>query len=333
MLDLSVIIPIYNTPTPDLQRCFASVLELDPIAYEVLLIDDGSETRIGELCTEFTSKHPNFRYIHKANGGVSSARNLGISQAKGRYLTFLDADDRIIGKSIAQHIPADNFQDLVIFDMLLTQRGQDNVWPAFNLPQGILDRQQVLYQLCTASSISGPVAKLYKTQFLQERNLQFNPEFIAGEDWMFVCDYIMQAQHFLYQKECAYQYFREASTSQSRFARFPDKMLSNQLDRYARKQQVMEQQQWTMYSAEKLQSLAAVELIENLFNSASDLLMLKKLTPERKSRIFLAVSRARTRLDNSVGKKTRLKLFILLKFPIALWPMAKMRQLYLRNRG
>lgn len=332
MPDLSIIVPIYNTPINMLQRCFASVGAWKELSYEVLLIDDGSDAAVGDFCRGYAKEHPAFRYFYKENGGVSSARNLGIEQAQGRYLTFVDADDLLIGAAVEKHVPAEDGADLVFFDILLTQNGFDSVWPAFAYDGGTLDRQQVIFQLCTSASITGPVAKLYKTQLLQAHNIRFNTEFVTGEDWMFVCDYIQRANSFLYHSVCTYQYFREAVTLQTRFARFPDKMLSNQLSRYARKQQVMGAQTWTMYSAEQVYRLAATELVENLFNSAADLLLLGKLTPERKRLIRDAVAKAGERLDGSTGKKTRIKLLVLCKFPFALWPLAQMRRQYLKRK-
>lgn len=332
MTDLSIIIPIYNTPIKMLERCFASVGAWKALRYEVLLIDDGSEAETGSFCSGYAQEHPNFRYLYKENGGVSSARNLGIQEARGRYLTFVDADDLLFWEAVEQHFPADGAADLVFFDILLTQNGSDSVWSAFRHDAGALERQQVIFQLCTSASITGPVAKLYKSQLLRTHNIRFNTEFVTGEDWMFVCDYIQQAESFLYHSVCAYQYFREAVTLQTRFARFPDKMLSNQLSRYARKQQVMGQQNWTMYPAEQVYRLAATELVENLFNSAADLLLLGKLTPERKALIREAVAEAGKKLDGSTGKKTRMKLFVLCKFPAALWPLAQMRRQYLKRK-
>ena len=332
MTDLSIIIPIYNTPIKMLERCFASVGNWKDLTYEVLLVDDGSEAEIGSFCSGYAQSHSQFRYFYKENGGASSARNLGIEKAQGRYLTFVDADDLIFPEEMEKYVPGEETVDLVLFDILLTQNGSDSVWSAFPHDAGALERQQVIYQLCTSSSITGPVAKLYKTQLLQTHNIRFNTEFITGEDWMFVCDYVLHAHSFLYHPVCAYQYFREAVTLQTRFSRFPDKMLSNQLDRYARKQQVIGQQSWTLYPAEQVCRLAATELVENLFNSAADLLLLGKLTPERKALIRKAAAQAGTKLDGSVGKKTRMKLLVLCKFPVALWPLAQMRRQYLKRK-
>jgi len=93
---ISVVIPVYNAENYVL-RAAASVLD-QPCAehLELLLIDDGSEDRSGAICDEIAAAHgapAQVRVFHQENGGVSSARNLGIREAKGAYLAFLDADD------------------------------------------------------------------------------------------------------------------------------------------------------------------------------------------------------------------------------------------------
>ena len=332
MTDLSVIIPIYNTPVEDLERCFRSVCALKEISFEALLIDDGSAPEVGAFCRDYAENTPGFTYRYKENGGVSSARNLGMTMATGRYITFLDADDILLPDTLVKHMPQGEDMDLVLFDILLTQRGSDSVWRAFDLPRGQLTREQALYRLCTAARISGPVAKLYKRSLLQQHGLTFDTRFIAGEDWMFVCEYLMKAERISYCDECSYQYFREESTGQSRMARFPDKMLHNQLARYERKQQLIASETWTQYAKEQILSLAAVELIENLFNSAADLLLIGQYTKPRKLQIREAVSQAGKLLTGAVPKKTRIKLCVLEHCPPTLWLLASLRAGYLKMK-
>lgn len=332
MPDLSVIIPIYNTPLDMLQRCFQSVLSLKGCDFEALLIDDGSKEAVGDYCKAYAAENPEFRYIRKENGGASSARNLGIAEAAGRYLTFLDADDILIGEPLKENLPEAEGPDMIIFDMLLTQRGTDSVWYGFDCPSGPISRQQFLYQLFTASSISGPCAKLYKTELLRKENLSFDTTFISGEDWMFVCDCGLLTENIAYCKETSYQYFREDSTGLSRTVRFPDKMLQNQLARYERKRRLISTENWTDYAPADILSLSAVELIENLFNSAADLLLAKQYTRERKTLIRDAVAQAGTLLAPPTPKKTLLKHKVLTAFPILLWPLALLRALYLKQK-
>lgn len=93
MPDLSVIIPVYNTEKY-LKQCIVSALPQKGQNIELILVDDGSTDNSSVLCDDFQKKYPEIvRVIHKANGGLSDARNVGIEKAKGKYLMFLDSDD------------------------------------------------------------------------------------------------------------------------------------------------------------------------------------------------------------------------------------------------
>ena len=91
---ISIIVPVYNVEKY-LHRCVDSVLAQTHQNIEVLLIDDGSQDNSGKICDEYAEKDARVRVFHKENGGVSSARNLGLIEAKGEYIGFVDADDYI----------------------------------------------------------------------------------------------------------------------------------------------------------------------------------------------------------------------------------------------
>lgn len=94
MLKLSVIIPVYNVEKY-LKKCIESVLIQKIDKSEIILVDDGSTDKSGIICDEYSKKYDNVNVIHKKNGGLSSARNAGIKEAKGEYLMFVDSDDFI----------------------------------------------------------------------------------------------------------------------------------------------------------------------------------------------------------------------------------------------
>ncbi|KGF09402.1 hypothetical protein HMPREF1635_03025 [Clostridiales bacterium S5-A14a] len=91
---LSVIIPVYNIEEY-IERCVESVLAQDYPNFEVILVDDGSQDNSGKLCDLLSEKYSLVRVIHKPNGGQSEARNIGIEDAKGDYIIFIDGDDFI----------------------------------------------------------------------------------------------------------------------------------------------------------------------------------------------------------------------------------------------
>ena len=89
---ISVVVPVHNTEKY-LPRCIESLLEQDFYDFELLLIDDGSKDNSGKICDEYAKKDHRIQVHHKKNGGVSSARNVGIDMAKGKWICFVDSDD------------------------------------------------------------------------------------------------------------------------------------------------------------------------------------------------------------------------------------------------
>ncbi|MES9963124.1 MAG: glycosyltransferase family A protein [Candidatus Sedimenticola sp. 20ELBAFRAG] len=110
-MQISAVIPTHNRATV-LERALASVLTQTHPAMEVIVVDDGSEDRTRELLTQ---KFPSVRYLHQPNQGVSSARNLGIANARGDWIAFLDSDDEWLpGKLQAQKELLSNQPDIRI---------------------------------------------------------------------------------------------------------------------------------------------------------------------------------------------------------------------------
>ena len=91
---ISIIVPVYNAEK-ELQRCVDSIFRQSFSDWELLLIDDGSRDGSPMLCDRLAGQDPRVRVCHKENGGVSSARNLGIRRAEGEYLFFTDSDDTL----------------------------------------------------------------------------------------------------------------------------------------------------------------------------------------------------------------------------------------------
>ena len=89
---ISVVIPVYKVEDY-LHRCVDSVLNQTMEDLEIILVDDGSPDNCPKICDDYAAEHENIFAFHKVNGGLSSARNVGIKNAHGKYLFFLDSDD------------------------------------------------------------------------------------------------------------------------------------------------------------------------------------------------------------------------------------------------
>ena len=118
MPKISVIVPVYNTEKY-LHRCIDSILDQTFTDFELLLIDDGSTDSSGTICDEYAAKDSRVRVFHKENGGVSSARNMGLDNAYGEWITFVDSDDYLIDQSGLTLLARTNIEaDLIIFSYL-----------------------------------------------------------------------------------------------------------------------------------------------------------------------------------------------------------------------
>ncbi len=114
---ISVIIPVYNVEEY-LRECVDSVLVQTYQNFEIILVDDGSTDSSGEICDEYLEKDDRITVIHQKNGGLSAARNSGLSEAEGKYVYFLDSDDYITDNSLETlvEIAEKDNSDIVFFD-------------------------------------------------------------------------------------------------------------------------------------------------------------------------------------------------------------------------
>lgn len=98
---ISIIIPVFNVEKY-LEECINSVLKQSFQDYEIILVDDGSQDKSGEMCDYYAGICEKITVIHKKNGGLSDARNVGVKAAKGEYILFLDSDDYIASESLEE---------------------------------------------------------------------------------------------------------------------------------------------------------------------------------------------------------------------------------------
>lgn len=89
---VSIIVPVYNVE-PYLSECIQSLINQTYTNIEIILVDDGSKDKSGQICDEFTKKDSRIKVIHKQNEGLGLARNSGLAKASGKYVTFIDSDD------------------------------------------------------------------------------------------------------------------------------------------------------------------------------------------------------------------------------------------------
>ncbi len=112
-LKLSIVVPIYKVEQY-LHKCIDGLLDqnLPQDEYEIILVDDGSPDRCGEICEGYAARFDNIKVVHRENGGLSAARNSGIEVAQGKYIQFVDSDDYLepnvlkilVNKMVVDHL-------------------------------------------------------------------------------------------------------------------------------------------------------------------------------------------------------------------------------------
>ncbi len=172
MTDLiSIIIPVYNVEKY-IRKCLDSVICQTYKNLEIIVVDDGSPDNCGKICDEYAEKDQRIKVIHKENGGLSSARNVGIDAACGRYLCFLDSDDYIIETYVEKLYNAMTETDADIVQCEFIETAGDD---AVSIPEdkkiSIIDGKAMIGKLYDYYGISAPTVvvwtKLYKKELFE----------------------------------------------------------------------------------------------------------------------------------------------------------------------
>lgn len=177
---VSVIVPVYNVEKY-IHKCVDSILSQSFTDFELYLVDDGSLDNCGKICDEYAKKDSRIIVIHKANGGLSDARNVAIDVAKGDYLTFIDSDDYVSETHLESLYTAlkDTDSDMAVAN--ITSFSDEKIDEEFYKPaesRKVLSGKEVfstIYQPCACAKlykrkvfddIRYPVGKLYEDTFI-----------------------------------------------------------------------------------------------------------------------------------------------------------------------
>lgn len=199
---VSVIVPVYKAEKY-LHRCVDSILAQSYADFELLLIDDGSPDNSGAICDEYAAKDSRVRVFHKENGGVSSARNLGLDNARGEWITFVDSDDYIEQDFLS--IPNDVVEDLLIQNYKMFNI--DNHVNVFKKTVVIeSDVREFISENLHQEWLRTPWAKFFKTFIIKNNNIQFPIGVKIGEDALFVQAYLCHTKSVRYIASAAYMY-------------------------------------------------------------------------------------------------------------------------------
>lgn len=211
---VSIIVPVYNTKKEYLSKCIESLTNQAYENLEILLIDDGSLSETADFLDDYQKRYDNIRVIHKKNEGVSIARNVGLDNALGKWIMFVDADD-ILPVDSVKKIVLDDSADVILGKVCFNWNGSREVGDeqydmitqetnVKNIKQELI--KSILLMESRTSSMGAVWGKVYKKKFLEDNNIRFAKYIKLGEDIMFNIRAYLNASNILISKDVVYEY-------------------------------------------------------------------------------------------------------------------------------
>lgn len=190
---ISIIVPVYNAEYT-INRCINSILNQTFYDWELLLIDDGSKDNSKCICDIYAAKDKRIKVFHKENGGVSSARNLGLDNAKGKWITFIDSDDCIYENIF--NLISSHDEDLLIFNYDIDYNGIIQGGESIPHYYNSYPIKTILNKYIYIELFRTPWSKFFKRHLIN--TLRFDTRIAIGEDSLFVLKYFQRCKSFFF---------------------------------------------------------------------------------------------------------------------------------------
>ena len=215
---ISVIVPVYNVEKY-LRRCVDSILAQTFTDFELLLIDDGSKDKSGEICDEYAKTDNRVKVFHKENGGVSSARNLGLDNAKGEWICFCDADDWVLSEWLQA------FSLLILGNEDIIFSGYISIYNEIKnkvfIEKPYSSKKDLVLSLGIKEIWGYIWCKCFKKSIIDKYHLRFNTNYSIWEDASFIYKFMRYADVFKITQAAYYCYnkpdYTEKYTSPNKF--------------------------------------------------------------------------------------------------------------------
>lgn len=202
MTKYTVIIPAYHAEKT-LGRCLDSLLSQGRSDIRILLINDGSTDGTEALALEYCRKEPRIEYHRKENGGVSSARNLGLDLACSEYISFVDSDDYVM-PGYFDTLDAIGSSDLLVFDRCHTGGSLRDDTEVFRRLEAMTDTHDRLELLMESKKIMQPVNKCFRLSLIRRFDIHFDETLHIGEDFAFCMAYAVRCGTIAVSREKSY---------------------------------------------------------------------------------------------------------------------------------
>lgn len=307
--ELSFIIPVFNKEVSQFNNCIKSILRIKNKKFEIIIIDDGSTLRKSREYKKIIKHIPNIKYYYKTNGGVSSARNMGIMKATGKYIFFVDADDQLIVDSLNKINLKDENSQLVIFNVEKVHYNKKYII-SLKKNSGNVSLAFVLKKLLNDGLLNWVYAKLYLREWLLTNNITFDTSMKLGEDLDFVYKSLINAQQIKYINMAVYKYFFDTSTGIERSINFPIRILKDTYLVYKLRTSILDKIEISEKNKQEYENILKERAINGFFEVYKNLIILdmwnyKKLSINFNNYISLL------NLNNKLSFMSKLKVIIL----------------------
>lgn len=219
---VSVIMPVYKVEAY-VGRAIESVLGQTLDDLELLVVDDGSPDRSGEICDAYAARDPRVQVFHRENGGAPAARNYAIERARGEYLCFFDSDDWVEPRMLEDmyRMGHDNDLQLVISGFYIDTYGSDDpgnfLRQILHVPTQVFESQRQFreqaWRLFDVNQFYSPWNKLYRRDYVEEHHLRFPQTF--WDDFPFVLSVIADVERVGVTGEAYYHFIRAREESET----------------------------------------------------------------------------------------------------------------------
>lgn len=233
-MDVSVIIPVYNTEKY-LSACINSVLQQANVSLEIILVDDGSTDSSASICDKYAKNHNNIKAIHIQNSGPATAKNEGLKHAQGNYIALTDSDDKMEPLMLYKMVSAGYEYDADIICCNYKQIDEHGHISHMNSTnkQFILNHEEGLIHFFSKDKIYSQCwTKLYKRQMLVDHHIENDPGLRTDEDFIFNIRTFTKANIIVIVDEPLYEYtHRENSLAHAYFKKNISQYIDNRIQR------------------------------------------------------------------------------------------------------
>lgn len=206
----SVLVPVYNVEEY-IDCCIQSLISQTYKNFEIILVDDGSKDKSGSICDTYKEHYDNIKVIHKKNQGLISARRIGLNNASGKYIVFVDSDDFLDNNALEKihNIISKHDTDVVIYKWKTIDENNNLISDSIDgvLPEGIVSKEKVFETIIKSSSLNSLCIKAFKLE-LCDLQVDYSQYYKYGnsEDLLQSLPILSNATYIYYLNDSLYNY-------------------------------------------------------------------------------------------------------------------------------